>query len=498
MCDFLSDSAGLRIFFAIFAENFEIMLIGRNKERQLLRNAVDEEYSQFIAVYGRRRVGKTFLIRESFDYHFTFQYTGAAHTSTLKQLSRFRLALHEQGLTDVPSKLNNWMDAFSELRRFLSQQAENTKKVVFLDELPWMDAPRSGFLAELEAFWNGWASARKDIVLIVCGSSTSWMVKKIIKNKGGLHNRLTHRIALEPFTLGLCEKLVESRGLVMSRKQILEGYMIFGGIPYYWSLLQRGSSLTQEIDRLIFSANGDMHDEFDMLYASLFNKPEPYIKVITLLAKKKMGLTRNQIIAEGRFVDNGAITDLLNDLTWCGFVRPYSMPGHKVKDTIYQLVDQYTLFYFEFIAGKHHGKHYWEDMRGKPQYNTWCGLAFERVCLWHTEQIKKKLGISGVVTNEYAWRYAGDQHLGIPGVQIDLLIERGDEIIDLCEMKYSNKEFALSDAYEQELSRKKEVFSLMSRTKSAVHIVMVTTNGLAHNKHYGDIQNEVVLNDLFE
>ena len=472
------------------------MLIGRDKERQLLRNAVDEECSQFIAVYGRRRVGKTFLIRESFDYHFTFQYTGAANTSTRKQLARFRLALREQGLSDVAPKLGNWMDAFSELRRFINQQPEG-KKVIFLDELPWMDAPRSGFLSELEAFWNGWASARKDIVLIVCGSSTSWMVKKIIKNKGGLHNRLTHRIALEPFTLGLCEQLVESRGLVMSRKQILEGYMIFGGIPYYWSLLQSGSSLTQEIDRLIFSANGDLHDEFDMLYASLFSKPEPYIKVITLLATKKMGLTRKEIIAGIKSVDNGAMTDLLNDLTWCGFIRPYSMLGHKVKDTIYQLVDQYTLFYFSFIADKRHGKHYWENMLGKPQYNTWCGLAFERVCLWHTEQIKKKLGISGIMTNEYAWRYAGDALLGVPGVQIDLLMERGDGIINLCEMKYTNQEFVLTDAYEQELSRKKDVFSLISKTKSAVHVVMVTTNGLVHNKFYGDIQNEVVLNDLF-
>lgn len=473
------------------------MLIGRDKEKQQLRAAVLEEYSQFIAVYGRRRVGKTFLIRESFDYQFTFQYTGAVHTSSRKQLARFRQALKEQGLTNVVPSLNNWMDAFSELKRFINQQPEG-KKVIFLDELPWMDAPRSGFLSELEAFWNGWASARKDIVLIVCGSSTSWMVKKIIKNKGGLHNRLTRRIALEPFSLGLCEKLVESRGLVMSRKQILEGYMIFGGIPYYWSLLQSGSSLTQEVDRLIFSANGDMYDEFEMLYASLFNNPEPYIRVISLLAKKKMGLTRNEIISEGLFLDNGAMTEILNDLIWCGFVRPYSMPGHRVKDTIYQLVDQYTLFYYTFISAQRHGKNYWEHMRGKPQYNTWCGLAFERVCLWHTEQIKKKLGISGVITNEYAWRYVGKHHLGLPGVQIDLLIDRGDGIIDLCEIKYSNKVYVLTDAYEQELTRKKEVFSMVTKTKSAVHIVMVTTNGLARNKYYGDIQNEVNLDDLFE
>ena len=219
----------------------DAMLIGREKEKQVLQNALNEEYSQFVAVYGRRRVGKTFLIRETFENRFDFQFTGAANLTARKQLVRFRRALKEHGQKDTP-ELTNWGDAFSELKRFIMNLPEG-KKVVFLDELPWMDAPRSGFLSELESFWNGWASARKDIVFVVCGSSTSWMVKKIIKNKGGLHNRLNHRISLNPFPLGLCEKLAQSRGLVLNRKQILEAYMIFGGVPYYWSLLQKGTSI---------------------------------------------------------------------------------------------------------------------------------------------------------------------------------------------------------------------------------------------------------------
>ena len=226
------------------------MLIGRDKERQILTDALQEEYSQFIAVYGRRRVGKTFLIRESYDYTFDFQFTGTAKLTARKQLVRFRRTLKEHGLNDTP-ELTNWGDAFGELKRLIIGLPIGKKKVVFLDELPWMDAPRSGFLSELESFWNGWASARKDIVFIVCGSSTSWMVKKIVKNKGGLHNRLSHRISLKPFSLGLCEQLARSRGLILSRKQLLEAYMVFGGVPYYWSLLQKGASITQEIDRLI-------------------------------------------------------------------------------------------------------------------------------------------------------------------------------------------------------------------------------------------------------
>ena len=472
------------------------MLIGRTKEKQLLIDALHEEYSQFIAVYGRRRVGKTFLIREAYDYTFDFQFTGAAKLTARKQLVRFRRALKEHGQKDTP-ELTNWGDAFSELKRLING-LQTGKKVVFLDELPWMDAPRSGFLSELESFWNGWASARKDIVFVVCGSSTSWMVKKIIKNKGGLHNRLSHRISLKPFPLGLCEQLAQSRGLVLSRKQLLDAYMVFGGVPYYWSLLQKGASVTQEIDRLIFSPDGELNDEFEMLYASLFKKPEPYIRVIELLARKKMGMTRMELLAAGGFEDNGSFSDILKDLEWCGFIRSYSMMGYKKKSDLFQLIDHYTLFYYEYIDGQRQGANYWKSMLGTPKYNTWCGLAFERTCLWHIDQIKKQLGISGILTNEYAWRCSGDENKNLRGVQIDLLIDRSDGIIDICEMKYSKEAYVISADYGRELQRKRDVLAEVTGTESAVHTIMVTTEGVAHNEEWGEIQAEVNLDNLFE
>ena len=472
------------------------MLIGREKEKQILLNALNEEYAQFIAVFGRRRVGKTFLIRKTFNNEFQFQYTGAAHLTSRMQLVRFRRALKEHGQKDTP-ELTSWGDAFGELKRFITSLPDG-KKVVFLDELPWMDAPRSGFLSELESFWNGWASARKDIVFVVCGSSTSWMVQKIIKNKGGLHNRLNHRIALKPFPLGLCEKLALSRGLVLDRKQILEAYMVFGGVPYYWSLLQKGTSVTAEIDRLIFSPDGELHDEFEMLYASLFKKPEPYVRVTELLAKKKMGMTRQELISAGGFDDNGAFSGVLKDLEWCGFIRSYAMMGYQSKSEIFQLIDHYTLFYYEFIDRERHGTNYWKAMLGTPKYNTWHGLAFERTCLWHVEQIKKKLGISGILTNEYAWRCAPDERTGRKGAQIDLLIDRSDGIIDVCEMKYAKESFTISHDYANELARKRNVLQAVTGTKKAIHSVMVTTDGLTRNEHWGDVQAEIQLDDLFE
>ena len=472
------------------------MIIGRDKEIAILRGTLTEEYSQFVAVYGRRRVGKTFLIREAFEYSFDFQFTGAANTSSRKQLSRFRTALKEQGQIDTP-ELVNWESAFGELKRFVLGLPEG-KKVIFLDELPWMDAPRSGFLSELESFWNGWASARKDIVFVVCGSGTSWMVKKIIKNTGGLHNRLNHRISLKPFCLGLCEQLCESRGVLLSRKQLLEAYMIFGGVPYYWTLLRRGASITQEIDRLVFAEDGELHDEFEMLYAALFKKPQKYVKVIELLAKKRKGMTRIDLIEAGGFEDNGVFSEVLNDLEWCGFIRSYHVVGHNAQNKIFQLIDHFTIFYYDFMRGVRRGSNYWSSMLGTPTYNTWCGLAFERVCLWHVDQIKMKLGITGIASTEYAWRYDGDSDQGIKGMQIDLVLDRADGIVDLCEIKDYNNPFSISADYAIELDRRRRVFSSVTGTKSAVHTVMITAEGIVQNAQCATIQNEVVLEDLFK
>lgn len=414
-----------------------------------------------------------------------------------KQLARFRVALKNQGLNDVMPVITNWLDAFSELQRLITMLPKG-KKVLFLDELPWMDAPRSGFLGEFEAFWNGWASARKDIVLVACGSSTSWMVKKILKNKGGLHNRLTHRIDLKPFKLRECEAMVVARNIIMTREQILQLYMVFGGVPYYWSLLRSGKSVAQEIDRLIFSEEGELYDEFSMLYASLFKHPAPYLKVIALLAERKGGLTRQQIIDQGKFNNNGDFTTILHDLEWCGFIRSYSLPGRNEREQLWQLIDNYTLFYYAFVRKYKKTDNFWETTLETPVYNTWCGLAFERVCLQHTAQIKKKLGISGIRTTEYAWHYKGSKDLGLRGAQIDLLIDRNDGIIDICEMKYSQNEYTITEEYSRHMANKRMVFHTVTKTKKAVHTIFITTYGLLNNAYANDVQNQVTMEDLFK
>ena len=484
----------IKLLCYICEAKFIVMIIGRKEEQKILLSAAQSEYSELIAVYGRRRVGKTYLIRETFGYKFTFQHTGLANARTKDQLFSFAISLRDAGYDDCPIP-QSWLEAFSLLSRFLTNSTDE-KKIIFLDELPWMDTPRSNFISAFEHFWNGWASARRDIVLIICGSATSWIINKVINDHGGLHNRVTQRIALQPFTLKECEMFARSKGLEMSRYQIAECYMVLGGIPFYWSLLEKGLSLAQNIDKIFFARNGKLTNEFNLLYASLFKSPEQYIDVVTALGKKKVGMTREEIIRAIDKPSNGALSKVLDELEYCGFIRKYSGYGKKTKEAIYQLVDNYTLFYFKFIRqNKNNDEHFWSASVDSATHRVWSGLAFERLCLAHTQQIKAGLGISGVLSNIYSWRKEADENGS--GAQIDLLIDRNDQVINICEMKYSLSEFSIDAEYERNLRNKKSTFIEATHTRKAVHLTMVTTYGIRQNSHSGIVQNVITLDDLF-
>lgn len=470
-------------------------MIGREKERKILLDAVQSDESQFIAVYGRRRVGKTYLIRETFEYNFSFQHTGLQNGDKSEQLKAFERSLKSAGMKNVPA-LSDWFDAFYILGQFLDSLPDG-KKVVFIDELPWLDTPKSKMVNALDHFWNAWATARKDIILVVCGSATSWIISKIVKNYGGLHNRLTRQIYLEPFTLHECELFANANHLGMSRRNILETFMVFGGIPYYWKFLQKGESYAQSIDRLFFSKNGELKNEYNALYASLFKNPQPYIEIVSVLGHKKAGMTRQEIITELKKNEGGKLSSVLEELEQCDFIRSFQSIGKQKKETVYQLIDNFTLFYFKFIDGqKTNEKNYWSKMMQKNVYAVWSGLAFERICFQHIEQIKKALGISGVISNVYSWTYKPDGD-GEHGVQIDMLIDRDDNVINLCEIKFSKSEYEITSAYDREIHRKADIFTRKTRTSKGVTIIMITSYGLTKNQWSNDISNEVVLDDLF-
>ena len=470
------------------------MLISRNKEKKTLLEALQAEDSQFIAVYGRRRVGKTYLIRQTYDKKLTFEHSGLANAGRKEQIQAFAASIKRAGL-EVPVMPTNWLDAF-ELLKDLVEKAGDNKKVLFIDELSWMDTQKSGLLIALENFWNGWASARNDVVLVVCASATSWMLDKIIHNKGGLYNRLSCQIHLKPFKLYECEEYLKSKGISISRYDILEMYMAIGGIPYYWSLMKKGRSVAQNIDAMFFADDAPLRDEFKYLYASLFKNPQNYIDIVSTLAKKKTGLLRNEIAEATGIPNSGFLTKMLDELICCGFIRKYTVLGKKTKDALYQLIDFYTLFYYQFLQKKR-DEHYWTIRTDTSVRNTWCGLAFERVCFDHVNEIKAGLGISGVLTEVHSWAAKADKGSGTKGAQIDMVIVRNDRIINLCEMKYSISEYTYTGKDDESLRNKITALKTACKTRYSFHPVLVTTYGLKEGMYSGRIQAVIKMDDLF-
>jgi hypothetical protein len=466
---------------------------GRNEEKKLLRSYAASAKPEFLVVYGRRRVGKTFLIREFFENRFVFQYTGRIDVTTGEQLESFSFALRNYGAGEYP-KARHWAEAFEYLIDLIERSPVSGKKIVFLDELPWMDTPRSGFLSALEHFWNGWGSGRKDLLLIGCGSATTWLTDKVFRNKGGLFNRVTRRMYLKPFTLKECEEYYRAEGIQFSRRQMLEAYMIFGGIPYYLSMFNNSMSLAQNVDKLCFADGAALRDEFAILYGTLFKKPERHEAVVRSLGRKLRGLMRSELVVASGLKNGGGLTKVLSELEQSDFIRGYNAFSKKRKSMTWQLIDPFSLFYLKFMDGnRNRDENFWSGYSGKGGHNAWSGYAFELVCLLHAAGIKAALGISGINTSISSWRGEADGK----AAQIDLLIDRADGVINLCEMKYSKEDYAISRQYDEELRRTRSVFAATTGTRSALFQTIVTTYGLTPGAYSGNVQSVVTMNDLF-
>ncbi len=468
-------------------------IIGREREIAILNNAIDSSNSEFIALYGRRRVGKTFLIRSIFKGQFAFQISGLSNSSLKQQLANFNLTLNNTDTKNDYEPVNNWLSAFSQLTKHL--KSKKGRKIIFIDELPWFDTRNSKFIQALEHFWNSWASAESDIKLIVCGSATSWMVNKLINNKGGLHNRLTHKIKLLPFTLNECEKYLSSRKINLDKYQIIQLYMSIGGIPFYWDEVKPGLSAMQNIEEICFSETGLLQNEFNNLYRSLFNNYDKHIKIVKALAKKSKGLNRDEIIKITGLPNAGSTSRVLDELEESGFIRKYSPFEKRMRNSLYQLIDFYSHFYLKFIENTQiTNTNNWLNAIDTPKYRAWSGYAYEQICLSHLAQIKNKLGISGVFTTVSSWRSTNSEQ----GVQIDLIIDRRDNIINLCEMKFSINPYTISKKYASELRDKVGVFKAETNTRKSVFLTMITTYGIKQNiNSTGLFQNEMKMDDLF-
>lgn len=470
-------------------------IIGRVKQRQLFQEILDGSKSEFMAFFGRRRIGKTFLIREFFDGEFDFQLTGLANADTSQQLFNFFNSYNRQAYIPLVDPPKNWLEAFDKLKDHLETIDTPHKKIIFLDEVPWMDTAKSDFISGLENFWNSWAAYRNDVILITCGSAASWMINELINNHGGLHNRVTHQVHLEPFTLQETEEFLLAKGHRCTRYQIIQLYMVTGGVPFYLERLNPQKSIMQNIDDLCFKKGGLLRQEFPHLFRSLFKKYQKHELVVKALSTKSLGLTRKEILAQTQLRSGGTFSSILEELELSGFITGYTAIDKKSKDTLYRLSDFYTLFYFKFIANNPNPEdNYWINRIDDPSHRAWSGYAFEQVCLEHQKAIKKAIGISGVRTEIGSWKGTSNKK----GAQIDMLINRKDGITNICEMKYSINEYTITKDYADKLRTKIGVFRSSTKTKNAIQLVMVTTYGLNRNAYSDElVHKSVTMDELF-
>jgi len=469
-------------------------IIGRQNEKKYLSNLYNSGKAEFLAVYGRRRIGKTFLIREYFNNDFDFETTGVIDGSQNEQLSAFTSSLRKIGYKGGIPK--NWMTAFDELRQLLESKAADRRILIFIDEMPCLDTNKSEFLKAFGHFWNSWANWNKNVFLIVCGSATSWIVDNIVNNHGGLHNRITAQIHLHQFSLAEAEEFFNHRECDFSRDMVLQFFMALGGVPYYLSLVERGESFAQFIDRTFFS-NGILAQEYGRLFSSLFRQPEAYIKVLEFLAKHKDGITRTEI-ARALNTDNGHLSKIISDLEYCDFVRSLYTIGrdNKLKSTgqYYQLSDFYTIFYLKFHKYIIPNHDFWKEHLNTSTINSWLGLAYERVAMCFVDKVKKAIGIDKISSFNYAWRKKdSDGH----DVQIDLVIQRADSIINICEIKYSNGLYEMDKDEYMKIQRRAEVLKKATKTRGAVWPVIITTNGMTSGGYSHSFPVQITMDDLF-
>ena len=471
-------------------------IAGRQVEVALLQSLLKKEESAFVAMYGRRRIGKTYLIRQVFENEIVFECSGVLGKNMPQQLENFWRSLNEtnpQAQPPLPPK--TWLAAFFQLREYLNTQKQHTKKVIFLDEIPWFETPRSGFLAALDNFWNQYCTKRTDIILVICGSAASWIIDKVINNKGGLHNRLTNQILLMPFTLAETKTFLKMKNVQLTLKDIVQIYMCVGGVPYYLKDIKAGDAVPQILDQLFYNKQAILKNEFQNLYAALFKNNIFHEKIVEALATKNKGLTRNEIIDATGIKGGGGLTIVLEELTQCGFIMPIYPIKKAKEDCLYRLMDEYTLFYFKFLkAGK--TKNSWSQLTQSQTYKVWSGYAFENLCFKHTFQIKMALGISGTVTNEYSYAVKAKENK--QGIQIDMIIDRADNCVNIIEAKFYNTEYEVSEAYAWQLLNKVTIFQEQTRMKKNVFVTLLTVFGAKKNKYYlTAVTNQLLIDDLF-
>ena len=479
-------------------------MIGREKEINELENLYHKNSSTLLALYGRRRIGKTYLINHVFNNRLSFKHTGLSplekENLTDDEFNAKQLEHFYNSLLDVNFKCDvipkNWMQAMQYLKQYIKSLDQNKKQVIFIDELPWLDYPKSDFFLAFEGFWNNFGSCTDNLLCIICGSATSWMLNKIINNHGGLYGRVNYEMKLSPFTLLETEEYFLENEIVLPREEITKAYMAVGGIPYYLGYFEKGESLAQNINRLFFEKNAKLQNEFNRLFASVFNNYEQVKKIVILLSKSNNGYNRKQICERLNISDGGSLSEMLNSLIACDFLTKYYSAFASKRDVYYKLVDPFCIFYLKFVQNKVNLEpDLFKIAYSSPAVINFYGHAFENVCFNHTLQIKKALGIEGVVTEFLPFKSNYEDDIN---TQIDMIIIRNDRVINICEIKFKSINFIVDSEYYVKVCRRQELIETKIPKKYIIVNTLICSSKLAKNSYSGVFNKVITLDDLFK
>ena len=457
-------------------------MIGRKPHIKKMHRLLQSKQSEFLALTGRRRVGKTYLIDQIYKKNICFSITGIQNGTYKEQLLNFSNKLAQYTKSPFITSIETWQIAFIQLTKYLKSLPANKKHVIFLDELPWINTTRSKFLQFLAHFWNDYVSKQSNFILVICGSASSWLVKKVINDKGGLHNRITEVIKLKPFTISETKSFLESKKLNFSKSGIVQLYMAMGGIPYYLENINKGESVNTAIERICFSENGILKQEYNNLYKALFENAKLHESIIKALATSKQGLSRKEIISKSKVKSGGPYDRTMEELIVCGFVEEYIPYGKNKKGSLYRLLDEYSVFYHRFIKpNKKYSKGLWSTIMNSQSYKIWSGYAFEAICMRHVDEIKQALNIGAVYTEFSSFRKVADKNS--KGFQIDLIIDRQDQAINICEIKYYTSKFKVTKSYAEELEERKLLFREATKTKKQIFTTLITNQPIISNQY---------------
>jgi uncharacterized protein len=478
------------------------MIAGRLKEIEQLNEALSSQQAEMIVLYGRRRIGKTFLIEQLYGKQadYFFHTTGIKDGPMKEQLAEFSRQIGDafyNGASISPQK--TWLDTFRELSTAIDNSHPDKKVILFLDELPWLCTKRSRLLQAIDYYWNRYWKNNPRIKLVLCGSSASWIIRKVINDKGGLHNRLTYQLLLQPFTLAETKEFLKQKNINLSNQQIVQIYMAIGGVPYYLTQVKKGKSATQVIDQLCFQKNALLYDEFNKLFSSLFEDADYYKELIRVIAKKRSGLSLTEIEQNCPGLSSGGtLTTKLKDLEDAAFIKSFMPLGHKRQGKYFKVIDEYCYFYLQWIEPiknelslDYSENQQWMNIAGTAKYYSWQGYAFELVCYKHLNLIRKSLDIHQGVTIS-SWRYLPKKLEVKKGAQIDLLFDRKDGVVTLCEIKYTEKPFAIDKTYSENIKQKIMTYREQTRTKKHINVAFISANGLKDNNYSQELVDQVV------